>query len=111
MYYTYVGFSNGLYRYEVTLKLFMRCNSGRQFPDPAIISVFDKANRNRVNDISVDMFSQRTIQITNPDPCITDPPRVCYEVAYYNFTVYLPALAECCFLKFCFSCSSCLPSS
>ncbi len=69
----------------------MRCNSGRQFPDPAIISVFDKANRNRVNDISVDMFSQRTIQITNPDPCITDPPRVCYEVAYYNFTVYLAA--------------------
>jgi hypothetical protein len=38
MYYTYTGMNNGLYQYNVTLKLFQRCNSGRQFPNPAIIS-------------------------------------------------------------------------
>lgn len=91
MFYTYVGSSNGLYHYEVTLKLFMRCNSGRQFPDPAIISIFDKRNFERVEDISVNIFRQSTIEITNPDPCITNPPRVCYEVAFYNFPVSLPA--------------------
>jgi gliding motility-associated-like protein len=36
------------------------------------------------------MSTSETISITDPDPCITNPPQVCYEVAYYNFTVSLP---------------------
>ena len=90
MYYTYVGFSNGLYQYSVTLKLFQRCNSGRQFPNPAIVSVFDKTNNARVVDMVVSMANSETISITDPDPCITNPPAVCYEVAYYSFTIFLP---------------------
>lgn len=74
MFYTYTGTSNGQNNYEVTLKLFMRCNSGRQFPDPAIIYVFNRSGYNRLQDISVERFDQRTIQLTNPDPCITNPP-------------------------------------
>ncbi|MEP6700187.1 MAG: T9SS type B sorting domain-containing protein [Bacteroidota bacterium] len=93
MYYSFVGISNGLYQYNVTLKLFQRCNSGRQFPDPAIISIFDKTNNARINDVLVFISSTETISITNPDPCITNPPTVCYEVAYYNFTVSLPGSA------------------
>ena len=68
----------------------MRCNSGRQFPNPAIISVFDKVSYNRLKDISVGLSNQQTIQLTNPDPCITNPPQVCYVVAYYNFSISLP---------------------
>ncbi len=90
MYYTYSGISNGEYQYFVTLKLFMRCNSGRQFPNPAIISVFDKVSYSRLRDISVGLSNQQTIQLTNPDPCITNPPQVCYVVAYYNFSISLP---------------------
>ncbi len=90
MYYTYTGTSNGQNIYEVTLKLFMRCNSGRQFPDPAIISVFNRTGYTRMQDISVELFDQKTIQLTNPDPCITNPPKVCYEVAYYHFSITLP---------------------
>lgn len=90
MYYTYNGLSNGESSYTVTLKLFMRCNSGRQFPDPAIISVFDKLSYERIRDISVVLSSRQTISITDADPCITDPPTVCYEVAYYNFSISLP---------------------
>ena len=90
MFYTYTGSSNGQDNYAVTLKLFMRCLSGRQFPDPAIISVFDKFSNSRIEDISVELFNQQTIQITNPDPCITNPPRVCYEVANYHFIISLP---------------------
>ncbi|MBI3138786.1 MAG: gliding motility-associated C-terminal domain-containing protein [Sphingobacteriales bacterium] len=91
MFYTYGGLSGGLHRYHVVLKLYQRCNSGRQFPDPAIISVFDKTNNNRVIDIFATIGTQETISITNPDPCISNPPPVCYEVAYYNFTVNLPS--------------------
>jgi gliding motility-associated-like protein len=90
MFYTYTGTSDGQHHYSVTLKLFMRCNSGRQFPDPAIISVFDKLDFSRIRDISVDLYNKRTLQLTNPDPCITNPPNVCYEVAFYEFSVSLP---------------------
>jgi len=90
MYYTYNGLSNGLNSYSVTLKLFMRCNSGRQFPDPAIISVFNKLSFERISDISVALSRRETISIANSDPCISDPPTVCYEVAYYTFSVSLP---------------------
>jgi gliding motility-associated-like protein len=93
MYYTFIGINNGQYQYNVTLKLFQRCNSGRQFQNPCFISVFDKVNNTRVTDISVNISRQENIRITNPDPCITNPPIVCYDVAYYNFTVSLPASA------------------
>ena len=62
MFYTYTGTSNGQNNYNVTLKLFMRCNSGRQFPDPAIISVFNRSAYSRLQDISVELFDQQTIQ-------------------------------------------------
>ncbi|MET0466521.1 MAG: gliding motility-associated C-terminal domain-containing protein [Chitinophagaceae bacterium] len=86
MYYTYVGTNT----YNVTLKLFMRCNSGRNFPDPAVMSIFDKTTNQRFEDISVRISSRETISLTSNDPCITNPPEVCYDVAYYNFTVSLP---------------------
>ncbi len=91
MFYTYTGTTNGQNNYTVTLKLFMRCNSGRQFPDPAIISVFDKAGNLRIRDIAITLSNQQTISLSDVDPCITDPPQVCYEVGYYNFSVSLPA--------------------
>ena len=65
MYYSFTGLSNGLYQYNVTLKLFQRCNSGRQFPNPAIISIFDKTNNARVIDISAGLSSQGNLTLIN----------------------------------------------
>ncbi|MEJ7736046.1 MAG: gliding motility-associated C-terminal domain-containing protein [Chitinophagaceae bacterium] len=94
MYYSFIGVVNGEYQYTVTLKLLMRCNSGRQFNDPSIMSVFSKSTSSRVKDIPVNISRRETIQLTNPDKCITNPPIVCYEVAYYEFTVSLPASSD-----------------
>ncbi|HEY6061995.1 MAG TPA: PKD domain-containing protein [Chitinophagaceae bacterium] len=94
MSYRYLGMTNGQYRYEVTLKLYQRCNSGRQFPNPAIISIFNKTNNSRVTDINVNIGNTENISITNPDPCISNPPDVCYDVAYYTFTISLPPSAD-----------------
>lgn len=94
MFYTYIGSANGFNNYKVTLKLFMRCNSGRQFNNPAIISVFNRRTTQRITDINVSLSNMETISITNPDPCITNPPTVCYEVGYYNFAVSLPSNAD-----------------
>ncbi len=91
MFYTHTSFANGQNIYNVTLKLFMRCNSGRQFPDPAIISVFDRVSHLRIRDITVAISSRQTISLANSDPCISNPPIVCYEVAYYTFSISLPS--------------------
>lgn len=91
MYYRLVGFNGNLYEYDVTLRLLQRCGSGRQFLNPTIISVFDKTTNARVSDILVNITNTENIFIGNPDPCITNPPEVCYDVAYYNFRVSLPA--------------------
>lgn len=94
IFYTCTPAANGTNTYKVTFKLFMRCNSGRQFNNPTVVSVFDKVTNQRVTDINVNLSSSETIQITNSDPCITDPPKVCYVVGYYNFVLNLAANAN-----------------
>jgi hypothetical protein len=39
----------------------------------------------------VPLSGSETIEIKDTDPCITNPPRVCYVVGRYDFTVSLPA--------------------
>lgn len=91
MSYAYLGSSGSSHNYAVTLKLFMRCNSGRQFPDPAIVSIFNKQTGTRVMDLNIPVTQRETLQLIPNDPCITDPPTVCYELAYYTFTINLPS--------------------
>ena len=94
MYYTYLGRSGSDYQYGVTLKLFMRCNSGRRFNNPTIVSVFDRTTNTRIKDIAVPLSRQETISLSNNNPCITNPPTVCYDVGYYEFTVSVPENAN-----------------
>lgn len=94
IYYTYVSASDGLYRYHVTLKLFMVCNTERQFNDPTFVSFFNRGTGVRVKDMSVALERQETISETPGGPCISNPPTICYRVGYYNFDVTLPASAE-----------------
>ncbi|TDH28792.1 T9SS type B sorting domain-containing protein [Segetibacter sp. 3557_3] len=93
MSYIFTGVSGGLYQYSGTLKLFMRCNSGRRFNDPTVISVFNKSTNSRVADLSVPLARRETISLPNADPCISNPPVVCYEVGYFTFRLSLPASA------------------
>src|SRR5687767_14920504 len=83
MYYSLTGSGGGLNHYHVTLKLLKSCFSNRQFNDPSIISVFNKTTLNRVNDISVPISRTENLQLTNANPCITNPPAVCYDIAYF----------------------------
>jgi len=87
MYYTYVGFVDGKHVYNVYLKMYMRCHSNRQFPNPLYVSVFNKKTRERVGDVTTPLIREQTISVTDHNPCITNPPEVCYVVGYYNYTV------------------------
>ena len=90
MFYTYLGKVNGNNQYRITLKLFMRCNSGRQFNDPTIVSVFDRTTNERIHNLTVPLTGQDFLSLTNNNPCITNPPVVCYNVGLYDFNVSLP---------------------
>ena len=86
MSYSFIGISpEGLYKYNVFFKVFMRCNSGREFNNPTIVSIFTKDGFERVADIAVPLTTSETISLNNSNRCITDPPVVCYEVGIYNF--------------------------
>ncbi|MCU0374049.1 MAG: gliding motility-associated C-terminal domain-containing protein [Chitinophagaceae bacterium] len=94
IFYTYAGNTGGLNVYQVTMKLFMRCNSGRNFPNPAIVGVFNRFTNALHTNISATISRRETIEITEHDPCISNPPTVCYEFAFYEFTVSVPPNAE-----------------
>ena len=72
----------------------MTCRSLRQFPDPAIISVFNKSSNARIMDKTVILARTEIAQLTDQNPCITDPPDVCYKIGYYDFDIILPGSAE-----------------
>ena len=94
MFYVYNGFVNGEYNYTVTLKLLMRCNSGRQFSDPASIGIFNRGSNVRLKDINVALSRRETLQLSSFSKCISDPPTVCYEVGYYEFGISVPPSPE-----------------
>jgi len=94
IFYTLTSVSGNEYHYHVTYKLFMTCRSLRQFPDPAIISVFNKSSNARIMDKTVILARTEIAQLTDQNPCITDPPDVCYKIGYYDFDIILPGSAE-----------------
>ena len=94
MYYSLTGSSGGTNHYHITLKLLKSCFSNRQFNNPSIISIFNRATQNRVNDITVSISRTENLQLTNPNPCITNPPAICYDVAYFEFDVSLPGTPD-----------------
>ncbi len=91
MSYRFLSSQNDMYNYEVKLRLLMRCNSGRMFPNPIIIGVFSKIDNFRVADVQVPLTSQRRISLGSTDPCVSNAPDVCFEVAEYIFPISLPA--------------------
>lgn len=72
----------------------MTCRSQRQFPNPAVISIFNKSSNARVKDVTVSLARTEILQLTAHNPCISNPPDVCYRVAYYDFDVVLPPSEE-----------------
>ncbi|MES2649594.1 MAG: T9SS type B sorting domain-containing protein [Bacteroidota bacterium] len=94
MSYTYLGTGGGTNQYRCILKLYMRCNSGRIFNNPTIISVFTQSDNSRVLDLDVPLNRREIISLNDPDPCISNPPTVCYEVGFYEFTLSLPSSTQ-----------------
>jgi gliding motility-associated-like protein len=95
MFYTLVSESGGNYTYRVTMMLYRDCFSqGAPLDAIAPIAVFNNSTGSMVSIFQVSMARQDKLQITGSDPCILNPPQVCYDVGYYEFTVTVPAASE-----------------
>ncbi len=90
MYYSFTGLSGGQYNYRVTLKLLTDCESRRKVDELISVGVFSRYSGAFIRNISVGKSSIEDLNLTNPDPCITNPPVVCYNVSYFNFDLSLP---------------------
>jgi gliding motility-associated-like protein len=94
MHYTFTGISGGQYTYQITAKLFMDCYSNRRLPNPAYFGIFNKGTGAHIRDLSIPMAHQDRLLLSNPSPCITNPPNVCCDIGFYDFSVTLPPAAE-----------------
>ena len=94
MFYTLSGFSNGQYQYRVTAKFFKDCFISRPLNETTFISVFEKGNSSVLQVLTVPLTRQEKLNLQNDNPCITNPPQVCYEVGYYEFDLSLPGSAS-----------------
>lgn len=95
IFYTLQSVSGNNYTYHVTLKLFRDCNStGAPLDNMAPISVYNAGTNTSVQNFTVPLGQIVTAQINSPDPCISNPPVVCYEIGYYEFNVTLPGSAD-----------------
>ncbi|WP_123848822.1 PKD domain-containing protein [Chitinophaga lutea] len=92
MYYTYVrtdGSGNNVY--NLTLKLFLRCDaSDAQIDENVDISIYD-AGGTYYNTFRFDRNNLQRFTANDVDPCIVNPPYVCYQIGYYAGQVTLPA--------------------
>ncbi|HEU4471848.1 MAG TPA: PKD domain-containing protein [Flavisolibacter sp.] len=91
MYYTLASRDGNNYTYNIVLKLYRDCfSSGANLDDFAPIAIYNVASNTSAWQGTVARTEIVTLQIGSPDPCINNPPDVCYQVGYYAFTVTLP---------------------
>ena len=92
MSYTLVKQVGNIYTYKISLKLFRDgLGGGPQLANSEAIAIYAKGSNTLIRTLSaVPRVSFATMQLTNPGPCIINPPQVIYDVAVYEETVDLP---------------------
>lgn len=95
MSYKYLGPGTGTnLRYQITLKLYRDCfapDNAAQLDDAAAITIFE--NGREITTLTVKMAKMDVVSLSNPGPCIDNPPQVCYQIGYYYQDVELPISA------------------
>ncbi|WP_244620341.1 PKD domain-containing protein [Chitinophaga japonensis] len=95
MYYEYLGpAGTGMHQYRITLKLFRVCEHGgniAEMPPSVYFAVFSKDNGSRTD---LQQFPRSgPVQIVTSgqvDPCIVNPPQICFEIGIYEGTITVP---------------------
>lgn len=99
IYYRYLGpGAAGNNRYEITVKVYRDChNTDPNSPqnDPSInIVAYNGATNAFVRNIAAPRIDFYFLQKGSFDPCMQNPPEVCYIILQYQAIVELPSIAE-----------------
>lgn len=95
MYYVFVSKSSTNYTYNVTLKLYRGCepvDNNHSALDPSVtFSIWNNDDNSLVATAGPAPLQGPTFPgKQNTDPCITNPPNICYQVGTYTAQVTLP---------------------
>lgn len=105
--YVYLGRSSSnpnAGNYRVKLRLYRDCFSDRPFSETVNIVLYEKITM-AAQSFTVPIFRREDVSLKSPDPCIGNPPAICYEVAIYEVDVsnlpfapegYIVAQQSCC---------------
>ncbi len=93
MIYEYLGpgANIGISNYRITLKLFRddNCTGCATMPASVRIAVFNLSNGSQVFSQLIQKSSAGIVGVTQPPPCMKNPPVLNYSVAFYSFEIEL----------------------
>lgn len=101
IFYSYLSPGNtaGTNRYRITLRLFRECfppaggQPTAELPTQVWLAIFNNASpymqHGGTHTVNINGPKQ-IISLGSPNPCITNPPQVCYEVGNFSFETDLP---------------------
>ncbi|MBC9930742.1 gliding motility-associated C-terminal domain-containing protein [Chitinophaga qingshengii] len=94
VFYKQIGPPGPINTYEVTLKLYRICGSGEriaEMPKTIYLASFDKNGNRYVDQYRIDRTAFETKSATQIDPCIVNPPQICFQVGTFTTTISLPS--------------------
>jgi gliding motility-associated-like protein len=98
MSYKYLSSTATEVKYEVTLKLFRVCTHAdnlAELPASVFFGIFSKADESQIvgSPILVPRTSKEEKTLAQVDPCIVNPPTVCFQIGIYVTTITVPVNA------------------
>ncbi len=82
-------------RYRITVRQYLDCNSqGPQIDPEVFLGIFNRISNTIVTTITIPRSGTDNPNKTTYDPCLTNPPPVCYRIDRYTTEVDLPNNAE-----------------
>ncbi|SEW30175.1 PKD domain-containing protein [Chitinophaga arvensicola] len=97
VYYKYLGTNGTNLKYSITLKLYRICGDGERIakmPTAVYLSAFDKSDYRRTGQYLITQTAFEVKDQAKIDPCIVNPPVICYQMGTYTTNIELPANAE-----------------
>ncbi len=78
-------------KYRITLRLYRDCyTDGAQLDATASITIYPAGSSSYIANLRADLSKKDVVSLTTPNPCISNPPTICYEIGYYITEVELP---------------------
>ncbi|HVI46577.1 MAG TPA: PKD domain-containing protein [Chitinophaga sp.] len=93
VYYKFIGQTGNMYTYRVSLKLYRICGKGEriaEMPTTVYLAAFDKGNNQLTGTYTVNRSAFEEKRLTQFDPCIVNPPEVCFQVGLFETDITVP---------------------